>query len=96
MARQRICALGSSFASGPGIKPLDDVSAGRSAKNYPHLLAAKLGAELTDLTCSGATLLDVLNTQAHQVLEDADLVTLTAGGNDLGYSYDSDRALRRW
>jgi hypothetical protein len=27
----------------------------RSARNYPHLLAEQLGAELTDLTVSGAT-----------------------------------------
>ncbi len=99
MSKLRICALGSSFAAGPGILPREYRPAGRSANNYAHLLAAELDAELTDLTCSGATLLNVLNTpqtafffyhfepQLDGVPEDADIVTLTAGGNDLGYSY---------
>ena len=35
-----IAALGSSFAAGPTIEPVDDVDAMRSTRNYPHLLAA--------------------------------------------------------
>ncbi|MFC9931269.1 GDSL-type esterase/lipase family protein [Streptomyces sp. NPDC127190] len=93
---RRIAALGSSYAAGPGIEPLADRRARRSARNYPHLLAERLGAELTDLTVSGATT-DTITTTSQRVLfhtfppqlaglpQDADLVTLTAGGNDLGY-----------
>ena len=56
-------ALGSSFAAGPGIAPADDDSLAlciRSAHNYAHLLAKARGLDLTDVTCSGATALHVL------------------------------------
>jgi hypothetical protein len=41
-------ALGSSFASGPGIDPILDARCGRSGSNYAHLVAARLGYELVD------------------------------------------------
>ncbi len=40
-----IAALGSSFAAGPGIAPIEDPAAMRSARNYAHQLAERLGAE---------------------------------------------------
>lgn len=93
---RHVAALGSSFAAGPGIPPVEDRRAGRSRANYAHLLAERLGARLTDLTVSGATTQTLLDepqrvrrrTFAPQVAHlpaDADLVTVTAGGNDLGY-----------
>lgn len=94
-------ALGSSFAAGPSIDPIIQKDAGRSGNNYAHLLAAKLNANLTDLSVSGATLLSVLREtqtttltmakfppQTDQIPADTNIVTLTAGGNDLGYSRD--------
>jgi hypothetical protein len=42
-------ALGSSMAAGPRIRPSADgapFAAGRSARNYPHLVAEKLGLNL--------------------------------------------------
>lgn len=92
-----ICALGSSFAAGPSIPPQVSTTARRSGNNYPHLIAKSLGAKLTDLSSSGATLLNVLDEpqlslmaksppQLDALPPDADVVTLTAGGNDLGYS----------
>jgi lysophospholipase L1-like esterase len=101
---QHIVALGSSFAAGPGIDPLVDRTAMRSGRNYPHLLAARLGAALTDLTVSGATTGTILDQpqrarpgrtfppQAQGIPADADLVTVTAGGNDLGYAAGMLRA----
>lgn len=91
-----IAALGSSYAAGPGIKPVANRRAYRSARNYPHLLAERLGATLTDLTVSGATTDTIIDTPQRLLLHtfppqlnglpaDADLVTITAGGNDLGY-----------
>ena len=44
------------------IQPMEDRAAGRSARNYPHLLAQRLGARLTDLTVSGATTATILDT----------------------------------
>jgi hypothetical protein len=68
----------------------------RSARNYPHLLAERLGARLTDLTVSGVTTATILRTpqrvlglgfppQVSGVSPDVDLVTVTAGGNDVNY-----------
>jgi lysophospholipase L1-like esterase len=92
----RYVALGSSYAAGPGIPPLVDRAADRSGRNYPHLLAARLGLELIDRTVSGATTATILDQaqetdlgplppQIDGVTPDTDLVTITAGGNDLGY-----------
>ena len=75
-------ALGSSFAAGPGIEPAADRRTGRSARNYARLLGQRLDARVTDLSVSGATTDTLL---AGEVPPDADLVTITAGGNDLGY-----------
>ncbi|KAJ5939641.1 hypothetical protein N7466_002775 [Penicillium verhagenii] len=95
----RIASVGSSFAAGPGIPPqIKPFAAGRSGQNYPHLLAKELNADLTDLSVSGATLLNitaepqvtaysdaVFPPQILSIPEDADIITITAGGNDIGY-----------
>lgn len=95
---RKLVALGSSFAAGPGIEPVADTNAMRSTRNYAHLLADRLDAELIDLTVSGATTATILHTpqltatgvqyppQIDGLPEDADLVTLTAGGNDLEFA----------
>jgi lysophospholipase L1-like esterase len=92
-----IAALGSSFAAGPGIDPIVDAGAMRSGSNYAHLLAEAIGARLVDLTVSGATTANILDTpqqtmtgedyppQILGVPANADLVTITAGGNDLRF-----------
>lgn len=55
-----LASVGSSFASGPGIPPVADARAGRSAANYGALLARHVGATaFTDLTVAGATLLNI-------------------------------------
>ncbi len=94
---RRIAALGSSFAAGPGIEPIVDAVAMRSGRNYPSLLAARLGAELIDLTVSGASTATILDEpqvtlsgatvppQIDGLPADSELVTITAGGNDLGF-----------
>lgn len=96
-APSSIAALGSSYAAGPGVPPVEDVAAMRSGANYAHLLAERLGARLTDLTVSGATTGTILDTpqtawngvsippQIDGLPADAELVTITAGGNDLGF-----------
>jgi lysophospholipase L1-like esterase len=93
-----IAALGSSFAAGPGIEPVADAAAMRSEKNYAHQLAAQLGAELVDLTVSGATTANVIDTpqqspvgssyppQVEGLPAHADAITVTAGGNDLQFA----------
>jgi lysophospholipase L1-like esterase len=94
---RHVASLGDSFAAGAGIAPMADRGARRSARNYPHLLAERLGARLTDLTVSGAvtgTIIDIpqglpgrkFPPQLQGLPADADLVTITAGGNDLRYA----------
>ncbi len=91
----RYVALGSSMAAGPGIKPRaagSPLPAGRSARNYPHLTAERLGLDLVDVTYSGATTAHVLRERQHGAPPQIDaidgteeLVTVTIGGNDVGY-----------
>lgn len=91
----RYVALGSSMAAGPGIRPRAGGApwpAGRSARNYPHLVAERLGFDLVDVTYSGATTQNVLRErqfgtrpQVSALDGTEDLVTVTIGGNDVGY-----------
>ena len=89
-------AMGSSYAAGPGILPVEHWGALRSGRNYPHQVAQALSLRLTDVTCSGATTSNILTTpqrtlsgtlppQIDAVTPDTRLVTITAGGNDAGY-----------
>lgn len=92
-----LAAVGSSFAAGPNIEPHADPSVGRSAKNYPHQLAELLGSQLVDLTVVGATTANIIDVpqqmfdgstrppQLDGLPAEADLVTITAGGNDLQF-----------
>ena len=91
----RYAALGSSMAAGPGIRPSAPgapFGSGRSARNYAHLVAEHLNLDLVDVTFSGATTAHVLRERqrsAQPQLEALDgseeLVTITIGGNDVGY-----------
>ena len=92
-------ALGDSYAAGPGI-PIQygtPAGCGRSSRNYPSLLASALRvARFTDVSCGGATTANMTapeqmsdGTNAPQfaaLTRDTDLVTLTVGGNDIGFS----------
>jgi lysophospholipase L1-like esterase len=92
---KRYVALGSSMAAGPGLRPRAagaPFAAGRSAHNYPHLVAERLNLELVDVTYSGATTANVLAEQQRSAPPQIDaldgsedLVTITIGGNDVGY-----------
>ncbi|MEO6413219.1 MAG: SGNH/GDSL hydrolase family protein [Pedococcus sp.] len=87
-------ALGDSYSAGSGVWPPDPQASPlclRTTKNYPHVLAAATGANLTDVTCGAAETKHFYTSQypgvAAQldvVTADADLVTLTIGGNDNG------------
>jgi lysophospholipase L1-like esterase len=91
-------ALGDSYAAGPLIPNQIGPPLGclRSSNNYPHLAAAGIGAPLRDVTCSGATTEDMTEPQSTELgtnppqLDALDAettaVTLTIGGNDIGFS----------
>ncbi|PFG43673.1 lysophospholipase L1-like esterase [Isoptericola jiangsuensis] len=85
-------ALGDSYSAGSGVLPLDPDArpiCQRSIRNFPHVAAAALDADLTDVTCGGAETADLYSAQYWRVpaqldalTADTDLVTLTIGGND--------------
>ncbi|TDD48293.1 SGNH/GDSL hydrolase family protein [Kribbella antibiotica] len=84
-------AIGDSSAAGPLILPQVDLPCLRSGVNYPHIAAAKLGARLTDVTCSGAVIPDFsgkqfgfVPPQYNSLSAATDLVTVAIGGNDTG------------
>ena len=88
-------ALGDSFTAAPYV-PSTSLADGcfRSDGNYPQIIAAELGAELVDVSCSGADTSDLTGEQSvaggrgtvppqlDAVTDDADLVTVGIGGND--------------
>ena len=94
VAADRYVAMGSSFAAGPGItQPAEAVrdGCGRSADNYAHQLARKRGLDLVDVSCSGGVTASILGpwnghpAQIEAVTPETRLVTVTVGGNDVGY-----------
>jgi len=94
LAGGRYVAMGSSFAAGPGIgklKPGTPPRCGRSFDNYATLLAEDMRMTLFDVTCGGASTAHILGrwneltAQINAVTADTRLVTVTVGGNDIGY-----------
>ncbi len=92
-------ALGSSYAAGLGLgsrAPGSPVVTQRSVNGYPQQLARLLNIpSFTDMTSSGSTVQHVLRgrqmmlgPQIDALGPDTRLVTLTAGGNDIGYVGD--------
>ena len=91
-------ALGSSFAAGPGLGARDPGSpliCWRSIGGYPHILAAMTHLSLVDMSCSASTTDHIL--RGGQVFQGPQLaaigartrlVTITSGGNDVGYIGD--------
>ena len=92
-------ALGDSYSAASGVLPPDPSAPPqciRSTANYPHLVAEATGAELTDVTCGGADTTDYFEPQydgvapqLDAVTADADLITMTIGGNDSGVFINS-------
>lgn len=85
-------AIGDSYTAAPFV-PQTDVASGcfRSDSNYPSLVAESLGADLDDVSCSGAETADLTDSQVEGVAPQADalspeteLVTVGLGGNDGG------------
>jgi lysophospholipase L1-like esterase len=83
------------MAAGPGIRPRATgapLGSGRSAHNYAHLVAERLNLDLVDVTFSGATTAHLLTDhqrgappQVGALDGSESLVTVTIGGNDVGY-----------
>jgi lysophospholipase L1-like esterase len=89
-------ALGDSYTAGLGIPQQTGATAGcgQSTGSYPHLVARSLRLDLTDMSCSSATIPDLTAAQSTgdgtnpaqlSVLSSGTaLVTVSIGGNDIG------------
>jgi lysophospholipase L1-like esterase len=90
----RYVAMGDSYSAASGNVPPDLTAApecARSVVNYPHVMAARIGALLTDVTCGAADTTHYFTAQYQGVPPQLDalqvstqLVTMTIGGNDSG------------
>jgi lysophospholipase L1-like esterase len=95
----RYVAMGDSYSAASGVLPPDPTappSCLRSTRNYPHIVAQAVGAQLTDVTCGGADTGDYAGSQSPGVAPQLDalsadtrLVTMTIGGNDSNVFIDS-------
>lgn len=87
---RRYSAVGDSYASGEGLSPFeaDSGRCHRSPRSYPGVVAGQEHAVLSFVACTGATVPDVVGPggQIGSVDPDADLVTVTIGGNDAGFA----------
>lgn len=80
-------ALGDSYSSGVGAGSYDlDSSCMRTSNAYPAKVAAATGFTLSFTACSGATTTDVIANQLGPLNASTDYVTVSAGGNDAGFS----------
>ena len=90
----RYVALGDSYSAASGVLPPDltaPLQCLRSTRNYPHVIAGKLGAQLTDVTCGAAKTSHFFTSQysgvppqLNAVSGNKQLITMTIGGNDSG------------
>jgi len=91
-------ALGSSFAAGAGLGKLQPGSpwaCARSVGGYPPRLARLLHTEMVDMSCGGAVTDNLLSggqffqgPQIRVIGPETRIVTITVGGNDVGYIGD--------
>lgn len=97
-AEPEYVAIGSSYAAGAGLGPRQSGSpilCSRSNEGYPPRLARTLNLTLVDMTCSGSVTRHVLtggqyfqDAQIRTLSPNTRLVTLTVGGNDVGFVRD--------
>lgn len=88
-ATDRYVALGDSYASGVGAGSYTSESGScqRSTNAYPALYATNIKpASYRSVACSGATTTSVINTQLSALSSTTTLVSVTVGGNDVGFS----------
>ncbi|GAA2334093.1 SGNH/GDSL hydrolase family protein [Dactylosporangium salmoneum] len=88
-ASDRYVALGDSYASGVGADSYTSESGScqRSSNGYPALYNTNVHpAAYRSVACSGATTADVVNSQLSALSTSTTLVSVTVGGNDIGFS----------
>ena len=78
-------ALGDSYSSGVGTGSTSG-SCGQSSQAYGPLWAASHATSFTFAACSGATTANVISSQLSSLSSSTTLVSLTTGGNDVGFT----------
>ena len=93
-------SFGDSYVSGPLVFPHDDSfvpqACAQSTRNYPHIASELLNVDVfRDVSCQGATInkfqepqdvvQEITPAQFDALDETVDAVTLTMGGNDVGF-----------
>ncbi len=94
-----LVGLGDSYASGVGTRDYYPQSGNckRSPKAYPVLDSHRIGATLSFRACSGATTGDVEDHQLGTLTGSTTDVTVTIGGNDIGFiNVITECALPSW
>ncbi len=88
LAADRYVALGDSYSSGVGTGSYTlSSTCKRSVYAYPYLLSQQRpGTSLVFVACSGATTADLLANQLPSVDPSTTIVTVTIGGNDIGFA----------
>lgn len=87
VAGNSLVALGDSYSSGVGTENYfdDGTDCMRSPEAYSSLIAKANSLDLTLAACSGAVTSDVLSSQVSELSADTGYVTMTVGGNDVGF-----------
>ncbi|KAF1967013.1 SGNH hydrolase [Bimuria novae-zelandiae CBS 107.79] len=88
---QKFASIGDSYSAGLGAGNRLDFYCSRYAKSYPNILHTSLLGSNEHrthqfLSCSGQTSTEILETQVPALHDDLDLLTISAGGNDIGLS----------
>lgn len=81
-------ALGDSYSSGNGTYAANlNWGCYRSTYAYPYLVAKqRANTSLKFAACQGAETSDIVNVQKYWLTSETDLVTITIGGNDIGFA----------
>jgi lysophospholipase L1-like esterase len=89
-------AQGDSYASGTGTREYYDAGCQRSNHSYAKQLAAQHGMNLSHVACSGARIPDVRANQLGALSTATNLVTISIGGNDAGFSSVITQCAKPW
>src|SRR6185295_1903446 len=96
LAGANYVAQGDSYASGTGTRNYYDAACQRSNDSYAKQLAAEFGMNLQHVACSGARIPDVRANQLGALSAATNLVTISIGGNDAGFSSVITQCAKPW
>lgn len=87
-AGARYVVLGDSYSAGVGAGPVrnDGTDCQRSLSSFGGIIAQRSGLALDLQACSGAVSADVLNSQVGALNASTDYVSISVGGNDVGFA----------